>query len=160
MADDRLARLLDILRSRVHTRWIADQVTETLAEGVLQKRSEPSIEAAFGTSDDSFTRTERAKRQTYQATRPYTAQEREALLMEVLRGILVELPAIQRAAVAQLQELGSKATQIVFLRSDESDDADSDLQPHDIDLSASQARVVEAEGHLDKIIQAISDESS
>src|SRR5437762_3348685 len=102
--------LLPLLRQSVSTRWIADNIAETLEQGVSVRVRDASSDVVFAAETaepTGITRHERKKRETYETTRPYTESEELEVFAAALRTLLLDLPAIQVAGIQILGDLGA-----------------------------------------------------
>ena len=114
--DSTVETLLSLLREGESTRWVADQLAQTFAQGLSMNVGEASTDLQFRSLEPAdLTTRDREKREKFETTRPYTDTEKKALLREALQMLFVALPAVQEAGIAELQKLGSTATLIEFI---------------------------------------------
>lgn len=118
--DERVDKLLVMLRERDETSWVADQIVQSFGQGISMNVKEASLDLQFSALEPvGISTREKQKREKYETTRPYSDEEKIELLREALETLFVELPAIQVAGMSGLRELGSKATAIEFVPPDE-----------------------------------------
>jgi hypothetical protein len=118
--DERVDKLLVMLRERDETSWVADQIIQSFGQGISMNVKEASLDLQFSALEPvGLSTREKQKREKYETTRPYSDEEKMELLREAIKTLFVELPAIQVAGMSGLQELGSKATVIEFVPPDE-----------------------------------------
>ena len=118
--NDRVDTMLMLLRRTPATAWVADQVTQSFAQGISMNVKEASEDDRFSALEPAGLSTpEKRKREKYETTRQYSYSEKLQLLREAVMTFFVELPAVQAAAISGLQELGSRATDVDFVPQDE-----------------------------------------
>lgn len=114
--EEDVATILSLLREDESTRWVAEQVQRTFSQGLSMSVKEASEDQGFTALEPSgLTTRERRKREKYETTRPYSDQEKRAVIRKALETLYVELPAIQVAALGGLKDLGINATTMEFL---------------------------------------------
>lgn len=138
--DEKVDKLLVILRERDDTSWVADQIVQSFGQGISMNVKEASLDLQFSALEPvGLSTREKQKREKYETTRPYSDEEKTELLREALETLFVELPAIQVAGMAGLQELGSKATAIEFVPPDEPEQGRFEYTKRLDDVRAEQA---------------------
>lgn len=118
--EEQIHKLLDILRDDESTLWIVDQLTATYAEGLSQsaKDTSPLVQSEYIEVTKLTTR-EKAKREKYETSRPYTEHEKLELANFALSEVFLTLPAMRDSTTKALQDLGSQASLIEFSVPDE-----------------------------------------
>jgi hypothetical protein len=110
-----LELLLRLINERAETRWVGEQLQETFARGISMAVSEAREDSYFEVAFQTGLPTRDAKRrEAYETSRPYTDEEKLQIVINALRVLFVEVPAVQEAAIRRLNDLGSNATTIVM----------------------------------------------
>lgn len=112
--------LLDLMRRDERLSWIVEQLTSSYAEGISQsaKDSNSHVQNEFSDVQSLSTR-EKAKREKYETSRPYTNEEKLDLAKFALKEVFLTLPAMKASTFESLRELGSTASTIEFTVPDE-----------------------------------------
>jgi hypothetical protein len=114
---------MDTLRGDPAIAWVVDHLSETFSEGVSHSAKEdlPSTRTDFMQAAGELTPRERTKREKYETSRPYTEQEKLALIEFALEQVFVAVPAMESATWNSLKELGSNVERVEFSLPDEED---------------------------------------
>jgi hypothetical protein len=123
--EDKSRYLLEILRNDDRLSWIVEQLTASYAEGISQSAKDTASPILTEIVDvQSLSRREKAKREKYETSRPYSSEEKLDLSKFALKEVFLTLPAMKAATFNSLRELGSTATSIEFTVPDEEDRAE------------------------------------
>lgn len=114
--EDKSRIALDLIRHDHRTYWVWEQLAASLEEGITQSAKErvPNSDESEVAFSRRLTARERAKRETYETSRPYEEHEKIELIAYGLKEVFMTIPAVKLAAISALQELGSTATTIEF----------------------------------------------
>ena len=123
--------VMQLLRDKRETIWVAEQLSDTFAEGVLVELKDIDQYDLMYAVPADITKRERAKRKKYGTTRPFTEQERLELLEHGLSRIFVEIPAIHESTFKKLKNINSSISEITFLPPDEG----KEIETHTINHS-------------------------
>lgn len=112
--------LLPLLKEDTSTSWVAEQIQMTFRQGISMNVRESLADVSFYQLVPSdITTKERAKREKYETTRSYSVTEKELIIINALKTLYLELPAIQLSALETLKEFGLDTTSIEFVPPDE-----------------------------------------
>jgi len=118
---DSIEDLLRELKKSPSTRWMANEVDETLAQGV-------SMNVKDAVEDNRFfelmpvnivQKKENNKRLSYETSRPFTEHEKIEVTLKAFEVIYLDLPAIRSSAVNNLVEFNNNLQSIVFSSADD-----------------------------------------
>lgn len=105
---DNIDEFLRELRLVTATKWIADEIDETLSQGVSMNVKDAAADSRFfellPTQD--LPAKERNKRQTYETSRPFTNEEKVDVILKALEVMYLDLPAIRSSAINNLKVFG------------------------------------------------------
>ncbi|MGP5323524.1 hypothetical protein [Vreelandella titanicae] len=111
---------LSELRQALATEWVADEIEETLSQGVSMNVKEAVTDSRFFdlVPSQNLSAKERNKRQKYETSRPFTEEEKAEVILKALEVIYLDLPAIRKSAIENLNVFGNIET-ISFSSADE-----------------------------------------
>ena len=109
------------LKESSDSRWIANEVDETLSEGISINVKEAAEDSKFDelVIFQNLPAQERNKRQKYETSRPFSDDEKLDVVIKAFEVVYVELPAIRKSAILNLTKFDSNIQTIVFSSSDE-----------------------------------------
>ena len=96
---------LRVLRQTPTTTWIADEIDETLSQGVSMNVKEAATDSRFFdlVPSQDLPAKERNKRQKYETSRPFTEEEKVEVILKALEVMYLDLPAIRSSAINNLK---------------------------------------------------------
>lgn len=108
------------LRQAPATTWVAEEIEETLSQGVSMNVKEAVADSRFFdlVPSQDLSAKERNKRQKYETSRPFTDQEKIEVALKALEVIYLDLPEIRNSAIENLNEFGDVAA-VFFSSADE-----------------------------------------
>jgi hypothetical protein len=96
--EDKSRYLLEILRNDDRLSWIVEQLTASYAEGISQSAKDTASPILTEIVDvQSLSRREKAKREKYETSRPYSSEEKLDLSKFALKEVFLTLPAMKAA---------------------------------------------------------------
>lgn len=112
--------VIDLLRTDERLTWIVDQLVASFTEGIAQSAKETGDSTRMDPVNAGVVSTrEKTKREKYETSRPYSEEEKVALIEFALHEVFVTLPSIQAATATALAQLGSSANAIEFAAPDD-----------------------------------------
>lgn len=112
--------ILPLLQEETSTSWVAEQIKQTFRQGISMNVRESLGDAEFfQLAPSGLSTKDKSKREKYETTRPYSASEKETIIISALETLYIELPAIQLSALNALQEFGLDTSRIEFTPPDE-----------------------------------------
>jgi hypothetical protein len=116
---------LDILRKDERLSWVVDQLNASFAEGISQSAKDAGSHTINEFADvGSLSTRERAKREKYETSRPFSDDEKLELTKFALKEVFLTLPAMRASTFESLRELGSTASSIEFTVPDDEERAE------------------------------------
>ena len=153
---DAITTVITLLRKDDSTRWVAEQLVASFAQGVSMNVKDALTDARFYSLElveaANLSSRERQKREKYETTRPYTDQEKLELLQQALERLYVELPAIQVAGQKRLADLGGNAAVIEFVPPDEPEQG---RERYESSLELRESERDSAQGWLSEFVQVL-----
>lgn len=132
--DDKVSQTLDLLAADMLTTWVRDELQASFAEGITEKVSEQAKSSGYVSVVEPMAlreaRKEQTKRESYETTRPYTADEQLDLLEFALTQVFVALPAVRTSTTSFLRKLAPSLEAVEFLS--DQDEAAAPRHRHDL----------------------------
>lgn len=102
--------------------WVADQITETISQGVSMNAQEASSDSRFFNLVEpaDITQRERNRRQKYETSRSYTEDEMVDVIRDALKKYFIDLPSVRMSAIENLKNVVGDVDSIAFSTSDDS----------------------------------------
>ena len=142
--DETIDTFLSVLRRDGATSWVADELTQTFAQGISMSVKDATLDAQFFALElDGLSSRERQKREKYETTRPYSDDEKIELLRAALQTLFVELPEIQATGIERLRGFGAKADYLEFVPPDEPEQGQSGYLLEFVDTVKNRERMRE-----------------
>jgi hypothetical protein len=113
---------IDLLRTNEEVAWVADHLLASYSEGIAQSAKELAVSDASDlvlAQNATTARREKAKREKYETSRPYSEAEKIELLEFALEQVFITLPATQASIATALIDLGATANAIEFSAPDD-----------------------------------------
>ena len=116
------------LRENPATAWIADEIDETISQGVSMNVKDADKDSSFFelASTEELSTKEKNKRQNYETSRPYTEEEKIDLALKTIKVMYLDLPAIRYSALNNFREFCDEVKSISF-SSDEKELVEQEL---------------------------------
>lgn len=117
---DTIEEFLRELRQVPATTWVADEIDETLSQGVSMNVKDAAADSGFFEllPFQNVPAKERNKRLTYETSRPFTEEEKIQVILKAIEVMYLDLPAIRNSALNNLKAFGD-IDSIVFSSADE-----------------------------------------
>ncbi|WP_054688215.1 hypothetical protein [Pantoea stewartii] len=117
--------------------WIANELDETLSQGVLMSADDADKELSYNrvfelSPFEELPAKERKKRTKYETTRPFTEEEKIDVIKNAFRVVFLDLPAVREAAMNNLRDFDNNIKTIVF--SNSSEESSTKVEKHSIDI--------------------------
>jgi hypothetical protein len=115
-----IEEFLGVLRQNPTTTWVADEIDETLSQGVSMNVKEAATDSRFFelVPSQDLPANERNKRQKYETSRPFTEEEKVEVIIKAFEVMYLDLPAIRASAISNLKMFGGIQS-LTFSSSDE-----------------------------------------
>ncbi|MGE6321003.1 hypothetical protein ACQKEF_12085 [Pseudomonas oryzihabitans] len=155
---DRAEDFIEEMRRSKIAHWVADQIEETLIQGISMNAKEAIDDARFFQLRPSYeiTTRERNKRQNYETTRPFSDDEKIDLIISAIESIYLELPKIRKSALDNIRELGIPIEKICFFSSE--DESVNQYETLDIDFEKIEEEADIAEHSFESFTREIKDD--
>lgn len=145
------------LRASSKTRWIANDIDETLSEGVSMNVKDAITDSNFFEllPSQDLPIQEKNKRKKYETSRPLNDEEKIQVILKAIEVTYLDLPAIQQSAIKNINELDGNIRSITFSSSDVEkleDEVMPEIHLNNIDKKVDEYRNLHSNfiGELDK----------
>lgn len=131
---DNIEDLLRDLKESPSTRWVANEIDETLSQGVSMNFKDAAEDSRFYEliPASNIPSQDKNKRQKYETSRPFTEDERIEVILKAFEVVYLDLPAIRDSAIRNLVEIDNNIESIVFSSAD--DDISNENNTHEISI--------------------------
>lgn len=132
---------IDLLRANEEVAWVAEHLLASYSEGIAQSAKELAVSDATNLAmvqDETTARREKAKREKYETSRPYSEAEKIELLEFALKQVFIALPATQSSIAMALIDLGATADAIEFSAPD---DEERETRSYTLRLSTDEEKL-------------------
>lgn len=152
---DRAEEFIEEMRQSKTTEWIADEIEETLVQGISMNAKEALNDAGFFQlkRSNEITTRDRNRRQNYETSRPFSEDEKTELIIKALKSIYLELPKIKLSALENIRDLEISATEIRFYSSE--DEATNQHETLKITLKETKLEAETAEKSYESFIHEV-----
>jgi hypothetical protein len=131
---ENIEELLRDLKESPSTRWVANEVDETLSQGVSMNFKDAAEDSRFYElmPASNIPAQDKNKRQKYETSRPFTEGEKIEVILKAFEVMYLDLPAIRESAIKNLSEIDNSIESIVFSSAD--DDISNEKNTHEINI--------------------------